>query len=139
MEPHPDRTTHPAACPQPVADILAAAVAELEVHGQWSHHLGTDIIRRLRERLAARPAAVIIDLHALLDPEAASLPLWLAARRATGVLKPSVRLALCLPSATVLDSRLRRLGAHRLPTFATMPEARAAISDRLRRHPPATT
>jgi anti-sigma regulatory factor (Ser/Thr protein kinase) len=39
---------------------------------------------------------------------------------------------LCLPSATALSGRLRKLGANRfLPVYPTMPEARAAIASRL--------
>jgi hypothetical protein len=135
MQPRPARPG-PAIPPLPGGDRSAAVVTELEVRGEWSRSLGMDTTRRLRERLSAGPAAIIIDLHPLLDPEAASLPLWLATRRAASVLRPPVHLALCLAVATVLETRLRRLGAYRLPTFATMPEARDAMTDRLLRDPP---
>jgi hypothetical protein len=106
-------------------------VAELVVIGEWSRPLGRDTSRRLRERLAAGPGAILIDLHRLLDPDGASLPLWLAARRAGSVLRPPVQLALCLPVATVLERRLQRLGAHRLPTYPSMREARDSMTHRL--------
>jgi hypothetical protein len=138
MQPHPVRpvSSDP---PFPVTDGPATVVAELEVRGEWSRRLGVDTTRRLRERLSTAPAAILIDLHQLFDPEAASLPLWLATRRAASVLRPPVRLGLCLPVATVLERRLQRLGAHRLPTFATMPEAREAMTGRLLNDPPSAT
>ncbi|MEU8655377.1 hypothetical protein [Actinoplanes philippinensis] len=83
----------------------------------------------LRTCFADRPDIIVVDLHGLEDGDAASLPLWLAARRAAGVLRPPVQLALCLPAATVLQIRLRRIGAHRLPLYATMAEARAAAAN----------
>lgn len=134
----PSRSAHtdPTTSPPPAADT--AVVAEIEVHGAWSRSLGTEITRRLREHLAARPAALIVDLHHLLDPDAASVPLWLAARRTTSVLRPPVQLALCLPATTPLEQRLHRLSPHRLPIFTTMPQARTAIADRLTHTPPAT-
>jgi hypothetical protein len=104
----------------------ATAAAEIAVHGSWSHRLGLDVTAALRDCFADRPGDVIIDLHDMQDDDAASLPLWLAARRAASVHRPSVRLALCLPVATVLEIRLRRIGAQRLPLYATMIEARAA-------------
>ncbi|MEK8108928.1 hypothetical protein NKG94_37075 [Micromonospora sp. M12] len=82
----------------------------------------------LRDCFAARSRNIIIDLRVMEDDDAASLPLWLAARRASNVLRPPVQLALCLSTATILHIRLRRIGAHRLPLYATMIEARAATA-----------
>jgi hypothetical protein len=104
------------------------AVIEIAAHGRWSRRLGDEITIEVRRRFAAHPHAVIIDLRDLIDPDGASLPLWLAARRAATVVRPPVQLALCLLPATVLDRRLRRIGAHRLPRFTTVPEARAAMA-----------
>ena len=106
----------------------ATAVAELAVHGSWPHRLGLDVTAALRGCFADRPSSIIIDLHGMEDDDAASLPLWLAARRAANVLRPPVQLALCLPAATILHIRLRRIGAHRLPLYATMIDARAAAA-----------
>ncbi|GAA4964229.1 hypothetical protein GCM10025331_65150 [Actinoplanes utahensis] len=107
----------------------ATAVAEIAVHGSWSHRLGLDVTAALRDCFADRPSSIIIiDLHGMEDDDAASLPLWLAARRAANALRPPVRLALCLPTATILQIRLRRIGAHRLPLYTTMTEARAAAA-----------
>ncbi|GAA2599543.1 hypothetical protein GCM10010435_93740 [Winogradskya consettensis] len=111
-----------------VTDGPVAASVEMSVHGVWSRRLGVDIAAELRGRFADRPGAVIVDLHGLLDEDAASMPLWLAACRIAAALRPSVHLALCLPADAVLAQRLRRIGAHRLPVFATKSEARAAVT-----------
>ncbi|HWS31150.1 MAG TPA: hypothetical protein VN408_00250 [Actinoplanes sp.] len=107
--------------------VGAAGIAEIAVHGSWSHRLGTEVTVALRDCFADRPG-IIVDLHAMNDDAAASLPLWLAARRVANVLRAPVHLALCLPAATLLEVRLRRIGAHRLPLYATMAEARAAVT-----------
>jgi hypothetical protein len=104
------------------------ALTEIGVHGRWSDRLGAEVSAGLRQRLGERPGAIIIDLRDLLDPDGASLGLWLATRRACAVVRPLVGLALCLPGTTVLDRRLRRIDANRLPRFATMHEARAAMA-----------
>jgi hypothetical protein len=106
----------------PPAPVTAAI--EIAVHGRWSRHLGDEVTAEIRRCFAERPPAVIIDLAGLIDPDGASVPLWLAARRASTVVRPPVRLALCLPPGTVLDRRLHRIDAHRLPRFATVAEAR---------------
>jgi hypothetical protein len=138
MQPRPVRP-EPTVPALPVRGGTGAIVAELQVHGEWSRRLGMETTRRLRERPSTGPAAVLMDLYQLVDPEAASLPLWLAACRAASVRRAPVQLALCLPGATVLERGLQRLGAHRLPTFATMPAARAAMADRLRHDPRSST
>jgi hypothetical protein len=113
---------------RPVTTGGTGAVIEITVHGRWSRRLGDEVTTEIRRRFAAHPRAVIIDLRDLSDPDGASLPLWLAARRAATVVRPPVQLALCLHPATVLDRRLRRIGAHRLPRFTTVPDARAAMT-----------
>ncbi|MEV6600094.1 hypothetical protein AB0M36_25055 [Actinoplanes sp. NPDC051346] len=77
------------------------------------------------------PSGVIADLYDLGDPDGASMPLWLATRRAAIVLQPPEQLALCLPTTSGLDRPLRRADAQRqLPLFATTPETRAAVAAR---------
>lgn len=114
-----------------VTDGPVTATVEISVRGVWSRRLGVDIAAGLRERFAGRPGAVIVDLSALVDDDAASLPLWLAARRVAAVIRPPVLLALCLPDGAVLAQRLWRIGAHRLPVFATKSEARATVTNLL--------
>ena len=114
-----------------VADDPGTGMVEISVHDMWSRRLGLNVSARLGTRLANRPGAVIIDLLDLVDEDAASLPLWLAARRAAAVIRPPVPLALCLPATAVLEQRLRRICARRLPVFATRSEARTAMTNRL--------
>jgi hypothetical protein len=117
------------AAPPSVTNHGTATLIEIGVHGRWSHHLGTEVSAGIRRRLAEHPSAVIIDLDDLFDPDGASLALWLATRRVCSVTRPPIRLALCLPNTTMLDRRLRRITANRLPRFTTMPEARAAMTN----------
>jgi anti-sigma regulatory factor (Ser/Thr protein kinase) len=57
---------------------------------------------------------------------------WLAVRRAASAVRPAVQFALCLPTATTLNRELRRTGVvPHLFLFATLAEARAAVSHRL--------
>jgi hypothetical protein len=114
--------------PPLVSCLDTGATLEIAVHGRWSRRLGDEITAEIRRCFAAHPLAVLIDLHDLTDPDGASLPLWLAARRAATVVRPPVRLALCLSPGTVLDRRLHRIGAHRLPRFATLAEARLLMT-----------
>jgi anti-sigma regulatory factor (Ser/Thr protein kinase) len=110
---------------------VETAVVELSVHGRWSQRLGIDVSAGVRKCLAEHPVAVIADLHDMGDPKAASVAIWLAARRAGTALQPPVSLVLSLTPGTELAERLERLGARRyLPMFATMPEARASVADR---------
>lgn len=112
------------------ADI-DTAVIELAVHGRWSQRLGVDVSAGVRKCLAEHPVALIADLHDMQDPKAASVPAWLAARRAGTALQPDVRLVLSLSPGTMLADRLERLDSGRyLPMFATMPEARASVAER---------
>lgn len=118
--------------PLRITGDVSTAVVEMAVHGRWSQRLGMDVSAGIRKCLAEHPAAIIADLRDMGDPDGASMALWLAARRVVVVMRPPVQLVLCLPTATMLDRRLRRLGApQRLPVFATMPEARTAVVSRL--------
>jgi hypothetical protein len=126
--PAPDRETINPALPS-LTSGGTTTLTEIGVHGRWSYHLGAEVSADIRRRLLERPAAMIIDLCDLSDPDGASLALWLATRRACTVVRPSVGLALCLPNTTRLDRRLRRIDANRLPRFTTMPEARAAMTN----------
>lgn len=108
------------------------AVIEAAVSGRWCQRLCLDITAAVRKCFAEHPAAVIIDLHDLDDPDGASMPLWLSERRVATAMLPPVQLALCLPESTKLADRLRRVGAHwLLPMFPTMFEARRAVSRRV--------
>jgi hypothetical protein len=118
--------THPAFLSFTDADPFRPI--EMEVHGRWSHRLGVEVSADIRRRLRQRPTQLIIDLRGLIDPDGASLALWLATRRVCSAMRPQVALALCLPATTTLDRRLRRIDATRLARFTTMPGARAATT-----------
>ena len=111
----------------------STAVVEMTVHGQWSQRLGNQVAAGLRLCRAGPSASIIIDLHDLSDPHGMSLSFWSAAWRDARLGPTPVQLALCLPTATTLDARLRHPDGQRLPMFATMTEARIAIAGRLSR------
>jgi len=115
-----------------IADA-STAVVELTVHGSWSEQLGRQVTAGLRLCLAGPSAAIIIDLHELGDRHGVSQPFWLAAEREARLGSTPVQIALCAPSSTRLDYRLRNLDAAQPPVFATMPEARMTIAGRLSR------
>ena len=126
-----DRGDAPGACRTVLVDVDTATV-ELTVRGRWDRQLGIQTYRDVRKCLAEHPAALILDLHEVTDPFAASATMWLAANRAASVLSPPVRLAISVAPTGPLAGKLRRLGAARfLPLFGTMPEARAAVAGRL--------
>lgn len=114
-----------------IADVTAGVV-EVTVHGRWDRALWHDAGVALGKCFAEQPAAVIVDLHDMGDPQAASAAAWWMVGMRGADLRPTVQLALCLPAATALSARLHRLNARRyLPVYASMPEARAAITARL--------
>ncbi|MET0423134.1 MAG: ATP-binding protein [Actinoplanes sp.] len=111
---------------------FATAVVELVVSGRWSQHLGVDVSAAIRKCLAQPPSAIIVNLHGLADSDGASMPLWLAVRRAAHLLQPPVQVALCLPAGAGLDRELRRSGAEwHLFMFPAMAAARAAVAAHL--------
>src|SRR4051794_7421380 len=87
------------------------AMIEIEVRGRWCRRLSMDVYYALRACLAEHPLAIIIDLHGLIDVDAGSTAMWLAASQAVKRLRPPAQLALCLPPTRQLASRMRRLGA----------------------------
>ena len=111
-----------------VSDVDTAVIA-MAVHGRWSRRLCLDISAATRKCFAEHPTAVIVDLRDLDDADGASMPLWLSERRAAASLITAAHLVLCVPPETMVAQRLRRVGAHLLlPMFATMAEARTAVS-----------
>jgi hypothetical protein len=123
---------HPGEVRLSVAADPDTAMIEIEVRGRWCRSLSMDVYCALRDCLAEHPLAIIIDLHGLIDVDAASTAMWLAAGHAVKRLHPPAQLALCLPPTRQLASRMRRLGAVRfLSIHATMKQARAATAGRL--------
>jgi hypothetical protein len=114
-----------------VVGDVDTAVVEMRIHGRWSRRMCLTVHLAMRTCLAEHPSAMIIDLHGLSDPEAASTAMWLAASRAASLFQPPVQLLLSVPPTWQLASHLRRLGAVRhLSLFATTKQAREAVAER---------
>jgi hypothetical protein len=110
------------------------AMIEIEVRGRWCRSLSMEVYRVLRDCLAEHPLAIVLDLSGLIDVDAASTPMWLAASHAAQRLCPPAQLALGLPPTRQLASRLRQLGALEfLSIHPTARQARAAAAGRLSR------
>jgi hypothetical protein len=108
------------------------ALIEIEVRGRWCRSLSMEVYRTLRDCLAEHPLAIVLDLKGLLDLDAASTPMWLAASHAARRLHPPAQLALGLPPTRQLATRLRRLGALEfLSIHPTVEQARDAAVGRL--------
>lgn len=112
------------------ADV-AGTVIEVAVHGRWNPSLRMDAWAAVTKCFAQHPPTVIVDLHDLGDPLAASAPAWWTMGTTGAEMRPPVSVAVCLPTATALAARLNRIGAKRhLSVFATMPEAQVAVAGR---------
>ncbi|BFU42270.1 ATP-binding protein [Krasilnikovia sp. MM14-A1004] len=110
----------------------AGAVALLAVHGAWNAKLCTVVSGTLRRLFAEQTTGLIIDLSQLDDPRADSAPVWMGVRSLATQLQPPVHLALCASPEQILADRLQRFGAGRfLPVYATVGQARVAITSRL--------
>ncbi|BFU45068.1 ATP-binding protein [Krasilnikovia sp. MM14-A1004] len=107
------------------------AITEIAPHGRWTRELRAASVDVLRKCLADAPAAIVVDLRDLGDPDGASAPLWMTARTWGDQQLPTVPVVVCLPTAAPLAGVLRRRGARWfLPVYATAPEARAALLSR---------
>ncbi|PRY21056.1 ATP-binding protein [Pseudosporangium ferrugineum] len=104
------------------------AVIDLAVRGTWQPALHTAVGRTLRRCLAESPAGIVVDLSAVDDPGAASVPTWLGAALTTASAEPAASIALCLPPDASLAAPLGSAGT--LPVHATAAEARAALTAR---------
>ncbi|MEU4242587.1 ATP-binding protein [Actinoplanes sp. NPDC026619] len=109
------------------------AVVEVAPHGQWSAQLGEEVSAALSMCLAGPSASIIIDLHELVDPHGFSLSFWLALWRQARLDNPPAHLMFCLPPTSALSQRLRHRQGPQPRVFATLPEARTAIADRMSR------
>jgi hypothetical protein len=124
------------------ADV-SAGIVEVAVRGRWSPRLRMQAWAAVTKCFAEYPRTVIVDLHNLDDPLAASAPAWWTMGTTGTRMVPPVSVVASLPPVTALAARLNRLGAKRyLPVFATMSEARSAatsrrpLTDRLQLHLP---
>jgi hypothetical protein len=103
-------------------------IVVLTVCGSWDpalHHRSATI---LRECLAARPAGLIIDLTALDDVDAQSLPVWAYARHVGADIVPPVPVALCIAARGALaDPLQQQTTPPLLPVYATIRQAHVAL------------
>lgn len=99
-------------------------VIDLTVRGRWNPLLGAAVALEIGRCLAESPAAIVVDLTAVEDPEVDSLPTWLSANQAAAAADPPARLALCLPNESPIADRARR----HLPLFGTPAEARESLT-----------
>ncbi len=128
--PYEDRAGDPRGSSVTAVNDVESGVVHLRVRGAWTPDLHDRTSRWLRKCFAEGPAALIVDLGDLDDPEATSLPAWLNARRTGAGREPPIEVAVCLPGGH-LAGRLNRMGAGRfLPTFTTVSEARTAMLSR---------
>ena len=105
------------------------ATLVVAISGGWSQRSMARLSAVVHKCLADHPPALILDLHQLDDPAAASASLWLTLARTAESMHPPVRVALCLPSGTALATRLDRRGATwSASTFATAAQARGALA-----------
>ncbi|MFI7542248.1 ATP-binding protein [Actinoplanes sp. NPDC049599] len=112
------------------ADV-SAGIIEVAVHGRWSPGLRMQAWAAVTKCFAEYPETVLVDLHDLADPLAASAPAWWTMGMTGARMSPPIVVVVSLPPATPLAARLNRLGAKRyLPVYATTPEARAAAMNR---------
>ena len=116
-----------------VTGDASITVVEVAVHGQWSQRLGEQVSAGLRLCLAGPSVSIIIDLQHMDDTYGVSMPFWLAAWRQARLALSPVHLAFCLSTTTALSRRLRHLQGPQPRVFATVPEARIAIAERLSR------
>jgi anti-sigma regulatory factor (Ser/Thr protein kinase) len=105
------------------------AMLVVAVHGSCNERSLPRLDAVVHKCLAEHPPALVLDLHQLDDPAAASASLWLAVTRTAESMRPPVRLAACLPPGAALAARLDQLGATEfVPIFGTVPQARAALT-----------
>lgn len=108
------------------ADVTAA-VTVVAVRGTWTRALRMNSFAAIKKALTEHPAALVIDLSALVDPQAASSSTWLTVSRVGAAMEPPVRVAAALPPHGSLSARLVRLGAaYSLPMFENVAEAGAS-------------
>ncbi|MFC7531133.1 ATP-binding protein [Actinoplanes sp. GCM10030250] len=120
-----------------VADSVLAVidadttVIEFSVWGGWDRSLAGQARIVLDKCLAEHPTGIVVDLHELSDPHAASAPLWLTACSQGAAMEPPVTIALCARANAPLARRMTRLGARDwLVLYAGVSQARAAVAGR---------
>jgi hypothetical protein len=105
------------------------AMLVVAVHGSWNERSLAPLSAVVQKNLAEHPPALVLNLHHMYDPTAASASLWLTLARAAESMHPPVRLAVCLPPGAELAARLdQRGGQSSVPIFTTVAQARATLA-----------
>jgi hypothetical protein len=105
------------------------AVIDVAVRGDWHPHLGAAVALEIGRCLAERPTAIVVDVSAVVDPAADSMPVWISAGQAAAAADPPARLALCVSAGSALGNRLVQAGARRhLPVFGSPEQARTSLA-----------
>jgi anti-sigma regulatory factor (Ser/Thr protein kinase) len=111
---------------------IDADIMTLSVRGAWDPRLWSAASAGLRKCFAEHPTGLIVDLTALRDDGAVSVPTWMTAQRVAAQMTPPVQMAMCVPPALRVADRLQRLGARKyLPVYATVRQARVALASRM--------
>jgi hypothetical protein len=115
-----------------VRSVADGAIIVLTVRGTWDLALRSETFTVLRGCLAAHPAGLIIDLTALHDPDASSVPAWTGTWKLGANMHPRALVALCVPPEAVLAHRLQQVATNRfLPVYAKLHQARTALDNRI--------
>ncbi|UQU63714.1 ATP-binding protein [Couchioplanes caeruleus] len=127
MGEEPPYLIEPGESPLSVTADRDGSFVDVTVTGHWTAALQAAVGRTLRNCLAERPAGIVVDLHGLVDPAAASVPTWVSAAGTAADAMPAVHLALCLPPDSALASALRSADCESV--LDTPEEARAALTE----------
>ena len=115
------------------ADVDGAVIT-IAVRGDWDARLGATVALEIGRCLAESPAAIVVDAAGVVDPAAASAPVWISAARAAAGADPAALLALCLPARSALTERparsalTERLGESGVAVFGSATAAREALA-----------
>src|SRR4051812_32609112 len=105
------------------------AVLDIAGRGDGHPQRGAAGARETGRCLAESPAAIVVDVSALVDPAAESMPVWVSAGQAAAAADPPARLALCVPAGSALANRLVQVGAGGpLPVFHSPEQARKSLA-----------
>lgn len=115
-----------------VRSAADGAIIALTIRGTWNLALRSETFTVLQACLAAHPAGLIIDLTALHDPDACSMPAWTGTWKLGANMHPRTLVALCVPPEAVLAHRLQQVRTNRfLPIYAKLHQARTAMDNRI--------
>ncbi|WP_433304127.1 ATP-binding protein [Actinoplanes sp. CA-030573] len=105
---------------------------ELAVAGVWDRELRLRADLMIGKCLASHPAAIVVDLLFLDDPDQASVPMWLSLQVRGARMMPAVPIAVCARDGSPMaDGLAWRGGRFGPPLFADPAQARKALTSGL--------